>query len=99
MTTALFLWHLALAGLSVVLHQLSVRLGRALADNDRYLPCYFAGAGFLLLGGILWLFLDLWSGVRFWAFLVDLIGAGCSSIAAWSYWSWLPEEIRKAREE
>ncbi len=97
MITGLLLWHLSVAGLLLVLHQLSVRLGRALSDNDRYLPLYLAGASLLALGGILWAVADAWPAVRFWAQIIDLLGGGLASVAGWSYWSWLPAEIRKTR--
>jgi hypothetical protein len=95
---SLLLWHVAFAGLSAVLHQLSVRLGRALADNDRYLPLYLVGAVLLLGSGILWTFQEVMPRIALWAPVLDLVGGGCSAVAAWSYWSWLPGEIRKTRE-
>ena len=95
---SMLLWHLSFAALSVVLHQLSVRLGRALADNDRYLPLYLIGAVLLVGGGLLWTFQGTFAGIGLWAPVLDLVGGGCSVVAAWSYWSWLPGEIRKTRE-
>jgi hypothetical protein len=97
MMIGLLVWHLALAGLLLVLHQLSVRLGRALADNDRYLPLYLVGAAILVLSGVLWSLTEVWVPGRFWAQILDLLGGGLACVAGWSYWSWLPAEIRKTR--
>lgn len=99
MMTGLLVWHLAVAGLVLVLHQLSVRLGRALADNDRYLPLYLVGAGVLAVAGVLWAVSTVWLPGRLWAQVFDLVGGGCATVAGWSYWSWLPAEIRKTRRK
>jgi len=95
MITGILIWHVGMAALSMVIHQLSVRLGRALSDNDRYLPLYLFGAALMLLAGIFWCFPSL----QMWGAMLDLVGGGCSAVAAWSYWSWLPAEIRKTREK
>ncbi|MEN9354103.1 MAG: hypothetical protein RL318_1428 [Fibrobacterota bacterium] len=99
MMTGLLVWHIAVAGLILVLHQLSVRLGRALSDNDRYLPLYLVGASILLVAGILWAMSGVWSAIVLWAQILDIVGGGIAAVAGWSYWSWLPAEIRKTRRK
>jgi hypothetical protein len=99
MMTGLLVWHLAVAGLVLVLHQLSVRLGRALSDNDRYLPLYLVGAVGIVIAGILWALTGIWPGALIWAQALDVVGGGIACVAGWSYWNWLPAEIRKTRRK
>ena len=93
----MFLWHLAIAGLILLVQALSSRLGRAMRDDIGDLNLFSWGAALVALAGFLHAASPFSSVCGIAAPISGLAGAALAARAGWKAWGWLATELRRKR--
>jgi hypothetical protein len=91
----LLFWHLAMAGLLLLVQSLSSRLGRAVRDDIGDLTLFSWAAGLVALAGIVRAASAFWAPAELLGSASGLVGAGLAAYAGWRAWGWLVAELRR----
>lgn len=91
----ILLWHLAMAGLLLLVQTLSSRLGRAMRDDIGDLTLFTWAATLIALAGFAHTASRFWAPSSLIGSGLGLLGAILAGYAGWRAWGWLLPELRR----
>jgi len=93
-----FLWHLAMAGLLILVRALSTRLGKAMRDDIGDVRFFSWAAGLIALSGFLHAATTFWPLASILASILGILGFALGALAGWKTWGWIPAELKRGRK-
>lgn len=91
------LWHLAVAGLLLVVRALSTRLGKAMRDDIGDVRFFTWAAILISLAGVLQAAAVFWAEADLASSVLGLFGFALAGRAGWKTWGWIPTELKRGR--